>query len=361
MSGAMRIGVIAENPVESIVKRLGLVPTPLLEVGLSLMLARTVMAAVKLEIFDLLADQPLTAGELSTRAGTHEPATAKLLYALTASGYVRQAGGERYELTPVSRRWLTHREGGLAETMLLQYLHWDWLSHSEEFVRTGKPIAIHDTMDTDAWRHYQHSMREFAVMLGRESARLMPVPPGARDMLDIGGSHGHYSAELCRRHDGLRSVILDLPAAVEQARPILAAEGMGDRVTYRPGNALTEDLGSEQYDLVLVSSLVHHFTDEQNRDLAVRIATALRPGGVYAIQDAFRTPTAEAAGQPAGLLDFFWALTSTSGTWTREQMTSWQRAAGLSPRRAVRFRTAPTPSGIQAAEKPRRDRPGGRI
>ena len=345
----MRIGVIAENLVERAARRLGLVPTPLLEVGLSLMLARTVMAAVQLGLFDLLSGQPRSAAELSARAGTHPRATAKLLYALTASGYLRQRDG-RYELTPMSRRWLTRHEAGLVESILHQYRHWDWLGHTEEFVRTGKPIAVHDTMDADGWRHYQRSMREFATLLAPQSSRRMPVPRGATDMLDIGGSHGHYSVALCRRHPGLRSVILDLPQAVEQARQILAAEGMGDRVTYRPGNALTADLGTERYDLVLVSSLVHHFTDAQNRDLAERIATALRPGGVYAIQDAFRTT---ASRQPAGLLDFFWALTSTSGAWTRNEMADWQRAAGLRPRRTIRFRAVPAPSGIQAAVKPR--------
>lgn len=348
----MRLGLIAENPVERLVKRLGLVPTPLLEVGISVMLARVVMAGVKLGVFDLLAGEALTAAEVAHRAGTDEPATSKLLRALTASGYLRHRAG-RYDLTPMSRRWLTHHDGALAESMLLQYLHWDWMARSEEFVRTGEPVAIHDTMDRDAWGVYQRSMHELAVVMGRESGRLMPVPKGARDMLDIGGSHGHFSARLCRRHPDLRSVILDLPPAIEQARPILAAEGLGDRITYRAGDVLTEDLGAEQYDLVLVSALVHHFTDEQNRDLARRIAAALRPGGVYAIQDAFRTPPGSAkVSQPAALLDFFWALTSTSGTWTAQEMAAWQLAAGLRPRRTIRFRATPAPTGIQAAEKP---------
>jgi SAM-dependent methyltransferase len=42
---------------------------------------------------------------------------------------------------------------------------------------------------------------------------------------------------------------------------------------------------------VLVAQLVHHFNAEQNRELAKRIARALRPNGVFVILDAFRPQT----------------------------------------------------------------------
>ena len=113
------------------------------------------------------------------------------------------------------------------------------------------------------------------------------MPSGARDVLDIGGSHGYYSVALCRRHEGLRSVVLDLPEAVERA-PLLAAEDMGDRVVHRAGNAVEADLGTEAYDLIFTANLVHHLSEEHNRDLATRAARALRPGGVFAILEPFR-------------------------------------------------------------------------
>jgi SAM-dependent methyltransferase len=194
-------------------------------------------------------------------------------------------------------------------------------------------------------------MRAMANAAAAEAVRRMPVPKGARKMLDIGGSHGYYSVALCRRHDGLRSEVLDLPQAVEQAARLLAAEGMGDRVVHRPGDALAEDLGTEAHDLVLVAQLVHHFSEEQNRELAARVAAALRPGGVFAVLDEFRPRTAKDAGQVGALLEFYFALTSQSGTWAVEEIADWQRRARLEPGRPIRFRTVPG-VGIQAATKP---------
>jgi cyclopropane fatty-acyl-phospholipid synthase-like methyltransferase len=194
-------------------------------------------------------------------------------------------------------------------------------------------------------------MRAMATPLASEFARRLRVPKAPKNMLDIGGSHGYYSVLLCRRHEGLRAVVLDLPEAVEHAAPLLAAEGMGDRVVHRAGNALTDELGEQAYDIVIASQLVHHFTEEQNRELAVRVSRALTPGGLYAIIDAFRPAGPNDAGQLGALLEFYFALTSQSGTWTPAEMASWQHDAGLRPRRPIRFRMAPG-AGAQIASKP---------
>jgi len=102
---------------------------------------------------------------------------------------------------------------------------------------------------------------------------------------------------------------------------------------------------------VLVAQLVHHFSADENRELAKRIARALRPGGVYVILDAFRPDSPGEAGQLGALLEFYFALTSRSGTWSTKEMASWQRDAGLEPRDAIHLRTGPG-GGMQAAVKP---------
>jgi 2-polyprenyl-3-methyl-5-hydroxy-6-metoxy-1,4-benzoquinol methylase len=349
---AVRIGAKPENPIEAVIARLNVAPVPLLETQIAYTLARVVMAGVRLGIFDALADGDATAEQVAQRCGTHPRATGKLLFALAGAGYLKASDGG-YGLTPVSRKWLlSDSEHSLADKLLLQFHEWDWMGLSEDYVRTGKPLDLHAMIDEDQWDLYQRGMRSMARGLSSEVTRRMPVPGGAVDMLDIGGSHGYYSVALCRKHDGLSATILDLPEAVKQAAPLLAEEGMGDRVVHQEGDALSDDLGEHRYDLVMTAQLVHHFSDEQNRELTKRIARALRPGGVYAIVEEFRSPTPKDAGQVGALLDFYFALTSQAGTWAPEEMADWQRAAGLDPRKTIRFRTLPG-SGIQAATKPR--------
>jgi SAM-dependent methyltransferase len=193
-------------------------------------------------------------------------------------------------------------------------------------------------------------MRAQANPLTRWLARRVPVPDGARDLLDIGGSHGYFSVVLCRRHPGLRATVLDLPDAVTHARPLLEREGVGEHVTLRAGNALTDDLGEAAYDVILIFSLVHHFDEETNRSLVSRAARALRPGGYLVIGDALRPSSPGRGGQQGAFFDLYFALTSESGLWTFDEMRSWQVAAGLTPRKSISL----VPGGafvLQVAER----------
>jgi SAM-dependent methyltransferase len=348
----MKLGGIPQSPVEIMATMLGLLPQPLLETQIAMLLARTIMEGSRLGVFEALKDQPLTAEEAAARCGAQPRALGKLLNALAGCGYLRSDAG-RYSLESVARKWLLpDAPQSLHDKMLMQFFEWDFFEHLAEFLRTGKPLDLHASLSPGEWGLYQRGMRATSSTWAPEVGKRTPVPKGAKDMLDIGGSHGLLSAAICRRHPGLRSVVLDLPEALEHAGPLLARENMGDRVVQRAGNALTEDLGTEAWDLVFVASLVHHFDDATNRALAKRIARSLRPGGIFVIQEHFRTPTPGKAGQIGALLDLFFALTSEAGTWSFEEMAGWQREAGLKPLKPITFVTAPG-NGQQAARKPK--------
>jgi len=47
-------------------------------------------------------------------------------------------------------------------------------------------------------------MRNLAGLAAGEVTERFPMPPGARDMLDIGGSHGYFSVSLCRKQSNRR-------------------------------------------------------------------------------------------------------------------------------------------------------------
>jgi SAM-dependent methyltransferase len=349
----MRLGAIPRGVVERIVFALGLVPTPLLDSIIALLLARTVMVATRLGVFETMAGQPRHAEEIAEQCQTAPAATHKLLDALVGVGYLRLRG-RLYSLAPVARRWLLKdSKWSLHDAILMQFMDEQFIAQMESFVRTGAPIEIHEHMTSETWEIYQRGMRSGARLATPEVALRLPVPRDARTMLDIGGSHGYYSVALCRRHPGLRATVLDLPAAVVAAAPLLAREGMGDRVVHRADNALTADLGADEFDLILVANLVHHFTETQNRDLVRRCARALRPGGRLVIGEVVRPTTPQTAGQIGALTDLYFALTSAGGTWSFAEMADWQRAAGLRPRRPIRLVTGPG-GGLQVAEKPRR-------
>jgi SAM-dependent methyltransferase len=102
--------------------------------------------------------------------------------------------------------------------------------------------------------------------------------------------------------------------------------------------------------VVFLSQLVHHFTDEQNRELLRRIARALKPGGVSVLLDAVRPSAPEDGGGIGAVLDLYFAATSHSGTWPLETMQSWQRDAGLAVEQPLHLRTLPVPQWSSAGD-----------
>ena len=338
----MKLQAVPESLLERLALWLGFVPVALLDTHVAATLARTVTAGVKLGVFEGLAAAPLTANELADRCALDPAATRLLLNALTACGYL-WVSKQRYALTRQSRKWLLEAsKASVRDKLLLQVVEWEWLAQLEQFISTGRPIDFHATM-SDADRDlYHRSMRALASVSGWEVGRRTPAPRGATHMLDLGGSHGHYAAELCRRHPTLWAEVLDLPEAVTRAAPLLAAEGLGDRLVHVRGDVLDADLGSARYDLVLMSNLAHHLSFEENQALTIRIARALRPGGVFVIQEAVLPPKSGRGDQVGTLLALYFALQSRPDvrTWTVAEMAGWQRAAGLEPRRAIRLRTA---------------------
>jgi SAM-dependent methyltransferase len=337
----MKIGAIPEGVLEKVALATGLAAVPVLDTLLAAGLARTVMVASKVGVFATLAEGSRSAAAIAHACGTDPPATSALLEALVGCGYVRR-DDDRYELTAVARHWLLPAgKRSLHDHMLLMELVWRWLEHYEEYVRTGKSLDVHRDLDESGWALYQRGMRSLAALALDEFGLRTPVPRHATSLLDIGGSHGAYSAQLCRRHPELVATVLDLPEATRHCTELVRGEGLGDRLRQREGDARTEDLGDECWDMVLVSNLVHHFDDATNRALLRRIARALRPGGIVVVQEPMRTKRAE-HDMIGALGALYFAMLSASATWTAADIAGWQRAAGLTPRRTMAFATAPS-------------------
>ncbi len=113
-------------------------------------------------------------------------------------------------------------------------------------------------------------------------------------------------------------------------------------VTYKAGNVLTDDLGEHQYDLVMINNVVHHFTVEQNEQLAKKIARSLKPGGIYVIGEMIRNDKPGKGGILAAATSLYFSLTSQSGNWSEPEIKSWQSKAGLKHLKTIPSMTVPS-------------------
>ena len=337
----MKLKAHPENPLEWIALKMNLAPTPLVDTQVAYNAARAIMAAAELGIYEALGRDQKTAEEIAGVCKTNAHATKQLLNCLVGLGYLKW-NGERYSLKPKYYKWLLKEsEANLIAKLRFQLVEWNWMAMLEDYVRTGKTLQLHSSVNEKEWGLYQEGMRDLSINAAKDLAGKIPVPKNATTMLDIGGSHGLYSIELCKKYPLLNSTVLELPYAIGSASAIAKRYDTTGRVSYKAGNALTDDLGTGQYDVIMINNVVHHFTAEQNTELAKKIERALKPGGIFIIGEFIRSDKPGEGGAVAATSGLYFSVISASGNWSEAEMQWWQKNAGLKNEKAVTTMTIP--------------------
>lgn len=352
----MQYGAVPSNLLERLALRLGKVPIPVLDALLPPMKARSILTAVRLGIFEALADGELKAAEVAGRRGLDPEATELLLRTLAAGEYLEQRG-DTYRLTKVVRRSLL-RGSPLPLWGFTEWCGqlWGTIAGLEDLVRTGNGADLHGQLQGPAaWALYQRAMLEIARFQAADLARHIPVRKGDRRLLDLGGSHGLFAATVARRHPGLAAEVLEHPDALESARELAREAGIGGEVAHRAGDLRDADLGDGELDLALLANVLHHFGAAENVALLRRIHRALRPGGRVAIWE-IEVPVADAPPEIGDLAALFFRLTSGAAAFRAGSGESWLREAGFAAVRAKRLRRLPG-NVLLVGEKPAAPRP----
>ena len=294
----MRYELVPQTPEEKAALEQAPHARVLLEPFLPLVIARALMAFVRLGLARALAERGKNAAELAAELGLREDALQPLLRALVAGGYVTMthdgAGAEeprspraRFGLNALSRATLLDDAPAPLDAWVVHNrVHWRVISSLESVLAAdGARDLHHHLQDAGEWAAYQRAMLQTARPVAEPVSRLMPEPARRELLLDLGGAHGLYGAAICRRFAPMRCRVLDLPPALAHARALGQQEGILDLVEYRAGDILQTDLGTGTCDVVFMGNVVHHIAEGDLAGVLRRVHRALRAGGVVAIWD----------------------------------------------------------------------------
>jgi SAM-dependent methyltransferase len=337
----MRIGAIPEGLMERLGLLLGKLPTPIGEAMYAMPLARSLQVAQRTGMLGALAEGPRDAAELAEHLGLQAAGTVRVLDVIASVGHVRQRPDGRYEMTRSGRTWLDPR----SDTYLGDFLadtayYWDWYAGLEDLVREGRHVELHEKPANDPyWDSYIRGQYQLARLSSAEVAKVIPLGRGAHSVLDVAGAHGEFSMALCRRHEGLRATIVDLPGSARVGERIVAEAGMSDRVRHLVGDMFEVDYDGH-YDGALCFNIIHHLSPEQARALFARIRAVLRPGAPLCVLDLYDRPAGQRANL-ASVLGLFFHLTSGADTYSTEEVSRWLGESGYGAVDAKSLRTLP--------------------
>lgn len=336
----MKYGPIPANIIERIALWSGNVPVPVLDSLVSIMKARALMAAVRLGIFEALKHGPRNAADIAREKDLDPKSLELLLRGLVWAGYATWSSGV-FALTPLSKSSMV--EGGSQELfgfVQWNYKQWEMVENLEETIRTGKGADFHEHMTSaEDWLWYQKAMQEIARIDSKTVARRVPVPRGARRLVDVAGSHGLLGAAICRRHPPMRSTVIDLPIALDHARHLAQASGITDIVDHQAGDIRSDELGTG-FDVALLANILHHFMPDLNRDILARVHRALNVTGTVAIWD-IETPNSDSPPDMGDGAALYFRVTSSALCYSGSDYGLWLREAGFENVRIIRPALSP--------------------
>jgi len=311
-------------------------------------ISRIILTAYELDIFSILKEGPLTSAVVAKSAKGNERATDRLMNALVPIGLLKKSGSQ-FSNTDFSTRFMIKGQpgymGGLAHALHL----WKTWSTLTESVRAGTSVAVKQPIGEreEAWlESFIAAMHSRGIQQAKEIAAVLDLSE-TRSVLDIGGGSGVFTFEFIRENPVLKGTIFDLPNVIPITKQYIAREGFGDSVKTIAGDYLKDKFGYD-YDLVLLSAVLHINSPEENKLLVNKCAESLNPGGQLVILDHIMTD--DRTGPAVGA---FFALnmlvgTEKGDTYTEKEIKSWLQAAGF---KYIRRRDTPQGSNMMIGIK----------
>jgi hypothetical protein len=201
-------------------------------------MTQALYVAAKLNIADLLREQPKTSDELASALGVHPDLLHRVLRRLTSVGIFAEQEQGGYTLTPLSALLQSSAPGALwAEAIVAGEWFgraWGELLSSVQtgtpgFERAfGMPFFAYLAQHADAAAVYN------ALVGGRTLAEATEIPTvydfsGGHTLVDVGGGRGAFLATILGAYPHLRGRLFDQAAVLQEARSVLETAGVAER------------------------------------------------------------------------------------------------------------------------------------
>ncbi|HEY6128901.1 MAG TPA: class I SAM-dependent methyltransferase [Candidatus Acidoferrum sp.] len=241
-------------------------------------------SAIEMDLFTMIGEGVNQAGTLAKRTAAAERGVRILADYLTVQGFLTKEG-DRYALTPDTAVFLDRKSPAYMGSMtgfLATERHKQTLEHLTEAVRKGGSVAPerdNTKPHEEMWVAFAKSM---APLTG-PSAGFMAQLAGMSEqkpskILDVAASHGMFGITFAKQNPNARIFSLDWPAVLEVTKENASAAGVSNQLTLLPGSVFEANLGGD-YDLVLLTNILHHFDKPTIESVLRRIHAALKPGG----------------------------------------------------------------------------------
>ncbi len=326
-------------------------PTPLMELSTAYWRSQTLFTAIRLRLFEYLADGPQSLDSLSSSMGAHARSTRLLVKACIALGLVSE-DSNGFRNSKLSQVYLVP---GTDYYLGNSFRYCDDLFETwgqlEASVRSAKPSLFSEIYlggNVSNTEHFVCGMHNRALAIGQVLTNIVDLS-GCQQLLDVGAGPGTFSALFVKHYQQLRAIALDLPDIVAIGEKIIKSMGVQDKVDMLAGD-YTTTIFPMNNDAVLISGVFHRELDSMRHELIVRSKDSLVEGGSLIIVDVF-TDKGNSSPLFSTLFGLNMMLTSENGGVHADvDVETWMSAAGFIDTKIIPF-PPPMPHRIVIGQK----------
>jgi hypothetical protein len=322
----------------------------LAQLGMGYLVTASLTAVAKLRIADMLRDGPRSLEELAKLSETHPRSLHRALRALASLGIFSEDEQGRFGLTPLAQPLRTDVPGSMRDglLMLAHPAFWDAAGEMLYTLRTGKNALEHNL--GEMFFDYLARHREAAELFdngvtGFTALENAPIASaydfsGCQRVVDVGGGHGGFIAEVLKRNPSLKGTLFDLQYVLKGST-LLRDEGVADRCDTVVGDFFKSlPAGADAY---LVKRVLHDWDDAECVSIMKSVRRALPAHGRVLAIDVVISPGNEPS--PGKIIDLLMLSSSRGRERTERDFQEMFAAAGLKVSRVI-----PTPSPLCIVE-----------
>lgn len=266
-------------------------PSKIMQVGLGFWASKTLLTAVNMGLFTLLAEGELSGQEIKTKLGLHERGLYDFLDTLVALGFLKREGLKEtsiYRNADETELFLDKNKptyiGGILE-MANNRLFGFW-NDLEEGLKTGLPQnetkhggkPVFDALYENPAKLVEFVNAMAGIGMGNFAAFAEKFDfSDVKTICDVGGSGGHLSMQIVSKNDGVKCTSFDLPGVCEVADENIKNWGLGDRIKTHSGNFFTDEF--PKADIITMGMILHDWGLEDKKMLMKKAYDALPDGG----------------------------------------------------------------------------------
>jgi hypothetical protein len=305
-------------------------------------LAQALGVAAKLGVADLLKSGPRPCDELARALHVEPDALHRLLRALASADVFREEEPGRFGLTPAAQLLRSDVEGSLRATSQMAAEDWTWRPWGDLVgcVRTGEPAfePIFGMLPFPYLARHPEAAAVFdEAMTGWSMHNAQAVASGydftgMSRLMDVGGGQGYLLSRILAEHPGLQGLLFETPEVAAGAGPLLAREGVADRVRVVPGDFF-ESIPAGMADACILKSVIHDWDDTKATAILAQCRRAVGLGGKVLLAEMV-IPTGNAP-HPGKLLDLEMLVMVGGRERTEDQFRRLLAGAGIRMTRVV--------------------------